>query len=224
MGLWLNVPKRQISLAIVCLLFGMALMAQLRTQNRLRQSGDGESTTDLVAISADLYDSNTTLRQEVDKLAAQQATYEQSVGSTKQTELQSEVQRLESFNGVVPVTGPGIELTVDAELRPADIEDLLNELRNAGAEAIEIGGQRVVFNTAIGGTPGSVTVNGVVVTSPIVFDAIGAPQVLGRALDRKGGMLSYLRTAYPQAHVSLVQHDSLVLPAYTASLPLRPSE
>jgi uncharacterized protein YlxW (UPF0749 family) len=218
-----KIQKGQISLTLVCLLFGIALMIQLRTQDRLRQVAPGESSTDLAVIAADLYDNNTTLRQEVDKLLNQQITYERSQGTNKKAEIQQEVQRLEAFNGVVPVTGPGIELTVDAALRPVDVEDLLNEMRNAGAEAIAISGQRVVFNTAIAGTPGHVTVNGVEVASPVVFDAIGAPDVLDRALDRKGGMLSYLRTAYPKAQVILAEHDTLLLPAYTSSLPLNPT-
>jgi len=218
-----KIRKGQISLTLVCLLFGIALMMQLRTQNRLRQVASGESSTDLAVIAADLYDNNTTLRQEVDKLLNQQITYERSQGTNKKAEIQQEVQRLEAFNGVVPVTGPGIELTIDAALRPVDVEDLLNEMRNAGAEAIAISGQRVVFNTAIAGTPGHVTVNGVEVASPVVFDAIGAPDVLDRALDRKGGMLSYLRTAYPKAQVILAEHDALLLPAYTSSLPLNPT-
>ncbi|HVC34032.1 MAG TPA: DUF881 domain-containing protein [Chloroflexota bacterium] len=218
-------PRRsQIGLAIVCLLFGMALMMQLRTQNRLRQATSGDSSTDLASIAGDLYDSNTTLRQEVDQLLGQQVAYDRSPGSDKQVQVQQEVQDLETFNGVVPVTGPGVELTIDAALRPVDVQDLLNEIRNAGAEAISIGGQRVVYNTAVAGGPGRVTVNGVTVSMPVVFEAIGAPDVLDRALDRKGGMLSYLRTSYPHAQVILAEHNSLLLPAFTSSLPLKAAD
>lgn len=218
-----KIPSGRLSLTIVCVLFGIALMMQLRAQNQVRQLTAGDSSTDLAAIAADLYDSNTTLREEVEKLLLSNANLEQSPDVNKQAEAQQEVQRLEAFNGVVPVTGPGIELTVDAALRPADVEDLLNELRNAGAEAIAIGGQRVVFNTSVGGQTGQVTVNGVAIPTPVVFDAIGAPEVLARALDRKGGMLSYLRTSYPRAQVTLAQHSSLVLPAYTGRLPIQPA-
>ncbi len=217
------VRRGQVTLAVVCLLFGIALMMQLRTQNRLRQAATGESSTDLAAIAGDLYDNNTTLRLEVDKLLRQQLTYQEAASSNKQIDMQREVQQLQTFNGVVPVTGPGVELSVDGALRPVDLEDLLNEIRNAGAEAIAINDQRVVYNTSIGGTPGHVTVNGVDVTRPLVIDAIGAPDVLDRALDRKGGMLSYLKTAYPDARLNLSEQQSLRLPAYGAALPLKPA-
>ncbi len=217
------VRRGQVTLAVVCLLFGIALMMQLRTQNRLRQAATGESSTDLAAIAGDLYDNNTTLRLEVDKLLRQQLTYQEAASSNKEIDMQREVQQLQTFNGVVPVTGPGVELSVDGALRPVDLEDLLNEIRNAGAEAIAINDQRVVYNTSIGGTPGHVTVNGVDVTRPLVIDAIGAPDVLDRALDRKGGMLSYLKTAYPDARLNLSEQQSLRLPAYGAALPLKPA-
>lgn len=217
------VRRGQVTLAIVCLLFGIALMMQLRTQNRLRQAATGESSTDLAAIAGDLYDNNTTLRLEVDKLLSQQLTYQEAASSNKQIDMQREVQQLQTFNGVVPVTGPGVELSVDGALRPVDLEDLLNEIRNAGAEAIAIDDQRVVYNTSVGGTPGHVKVNGVEVTRPLVIDAIGAPDVLDRALARKGGMLSYLKTAYPDARLNLSEQQSLRLPAYGAALPLKPA-
>lgn len=219
----MGVRTSQISLAVVCMLFGIALMMQLRTQNRLQQAASGESSTDLASIAGDLYDNNTTLRQEVDKLQSQQAAYQKYADPNKSAEIRQEVLQLQAFNGLVPVKGPGIELTIDAPLRPVDVEDMLNEVRNAGAEAIAIGGQRVIYNSAVGGTTGHVTVNGVSIASPVVFDAIGTADVLDRALDRKGGMLSYLRTEYPGAQLVLSEHDTLILPAYSAGAPPKPS-
>ncbi|HLH72669.1 MAG TPA: DUF881 domain-containing protein [Chloroflexota bacterium] len=218
---WLGTSR--LGLFFVCLIFGFALMIQLRTQESLRQSTSGESANDLATIAGDLYDSNTLLRQEVDTLLSQQGNFTRSYDAGKQEDLAAEEARLEAFNGVVEVTGPGVELTIDAALRPVDVEDLLNEVRNAGAEAIAISGQRVVYNTAIGGKTGQVTVNGVKITSPVVFDAIGAPDVLEPALARKGGMLSYLRTSYPQAQITLTRQNNLDLPAYPNQIPIHPA-
>lgn len=211
------------SLFLVCILFGFALMIQLRTQNTLRQEANGQSQTDLATIAGDLYDSNTALRQEVDNLLARQSNVDKSYNAGNQADVATEEARLEAFNGVVEVTGPGVELTIDAALRPVDVEDMLNEIRNAGGEAIAIGGERVVFNTAIGGSTGRITVNGVEIATPVVFDATGSPDVLEPALARKGGMVSYLRTAYPNARITLTRRSSLILPAYPNPLPIRPA-
>jgi uncharacterized protein YlxW (UPF0749 family) len=116
------------------------------------------------------------------------------------------------------VSGPGVELSLDADLRPVDLLDLLNELRNAGSEAISIGGQRVVYKPGVTGTTGHLFVDDLPVTTPVIIDAIGAPDVLDRALARKGGMLSYLRTSYPRAAITMTTRDSLRLPPFAGSL------
>jgi uncharacterized protein YlxW (UPF0749 family) len=204
-------------------MFGAALMVQLRTENRLRETTPSDSSTDLAAIAGDLYDNNSQLRQQVDQLLAQRTSQAQTQDPSAQAALGSELDRLKAFNGVLPVTGPGVELILDATLRPVDLLDLLNELRNAGAEAVAIGGQRIVYKSAITGSPGRLVVNQTVVDRPLVVQAIGAPDVLDRALARKGGMLSYLRTAYPKATIDMTTKDSLTLPAYGQPLPIRPS-
>jgi uncharacterized protein YlxW (UPF0749 family) len=212
----------RVGLTIVCLLFGIALVVQLRTESRIRQSVTDESSTDLAAIAGDLYDSNTALRQEVDQLLSQQNADDRTANAQKQADMAAEIRRLKAFNGVVPVSGPGVRLVLDGDLRPVDVEDLLNELRNAGSEAIAIGGQRVVYNTAVGGTTGRVLVDGVALARPIVVDAIGDPDVLERAMARKGGMVTYLRTSYPDATITLTQRTSLDLPAHAGALPIQP--
>lgn len=212
-----NVP-----LAVVCLLFGLALMLQFRTESRLRQIASPDAASDLAAIAGDLYDSNSALRQEVDQLRAQQVAAQNDQADSSYERMSRELAQLKAFNGVIPANGPGVSLAMNADLRPEDLQDLLNEFRNAGAEAIAIGNQRVVYNTAIGGRPGRLRVNESEIQSPIRIAAVGAPEVLDRALARKGGMLSYLRTSYPQATFTLRQEAYLSLPAYTDPFPIRP--
>ena len=219
----MSLSGSRLALTVVCLVFGVALMIQLRTENRIRETTSSDSSTNLAAIAGDLYDSNSQLRQEVDQLLAQRRSQAQTPAQdpSSRAELVSELDRLRAFNGVAPVTGPGVELTLDASLRPVDVLDLLNELRNAGAEAIAIGGQRVVYKSAISGSAGRLVVNQTVVDRPLVVQAIGAPDVLDRALARKGGMLNYLRTAYPKATIDMTKKDFLTLPAYGQPLPIR---
>lgn len=210
----------RLALTVVCLLFGLALVVQLRTESRLQPALSDNSPTDLEAIAADLYDSNTALQQEVDQLLTQRASGG-AVEDAKRAAAEGELEKLREFNGLVRLNGPGVELVVDAVLRPADLEDLLNELRNAGAEAIAIDGQRVVYNTAIGAAADQPTVNGVPVSAPLRIDALGASDVLERALARKGGMLAYLKTAYPRATIELTPKSELTLPPYSGTPPIQ---
>ncbi len=213
----MSASQTKVGLTVVCLLFGIALMVQFRTESRLRQVTSGDSTADLEAIAGSLYDSNSALRQEVDSLLAQRSSVERAPDAAETAGLTAELQRLRAFNGDTPVSGPGVEIVLDADIRPVDVLDLVNELRNAGAEAIAIGDQRVVFNTGIGGTPGHLLVNQTWQMRPTVIEAIGAPEVLDRALARKGGLLSYLRTSYPHATITLQTREALTLPAFTRS-------
>ncbi len=205
----------------VCLLFGIAIMVQLRTESRLQAVPAADSANDLAAIAGDLYDSNTTLRAEVNQLQLQQSAQAHNSASSNQEQSVAELERLRAFNGVVPVSGPGVVLTIDSSLRSVDLVDLLNEFRNAGAEAISIDDQRVAYNTGITQTGSQLYVNRRPIAAPIIFQATGPTDVLGAALARKGGMLSYLRTTYPQAKIELTTSDALTLPGLANPLPIK---
>lgn len=207
----------QLALTIVCVALGALLMIQFRTQGNIAKSLLAESATDHTTIISNLYESNLTLRREVGKLTAQSWEYEREHDEGKLNDMVQELNQLRILTGQSEVTGPGVQLTVQARLRAEDVLDLINELRNAGAEALTVGDQRVVARTAVRTYHGQIVVNDTVVESPFVFRAIGNPETLDRALTRKGGLLAYLQNAYPAATISLSQESSLVLPVYAGS-------
>lgn len=93
--------------------------------------------------------------------------------------------------GTVPAVGPGIRITVTAKSGDIGIDQVLNglqELRNAGAEAIEIGDVRVVASTGITESSGNgLAVDGQPIQPPYVLDVIGDPDTLATALEFDGG-------------------------------------
>jgi len=208
----------QISLTLAFLVFGALLMIQFRTQGKIAKAQLAESAADQTAIISNLYDANLELRNEVEKLSAQQQEYQRSLDQGDLTDMAADVNRLRVSTGLSEVTGPGIELLVVAEIRPPQLQDLINdlinELRNAGAEAIAVNGERIVVNSAVTTYKGKAVINGTLVDSPLVFRAIGHPDTLDRALGRKGGMVSYLRNTYPDAEITLTKQSSLTLPMY----------
>jgi uncharacterized protein YlxW (UPF0749 family) len=96
--------------------------------------------------------------------------------------------------GTVPATGPGIRATVRDPSGGVGTDQLLNgiqELRDAGAEAIEINDSvRVVAQTGIADGRGGLLVGGVPVEPPYVIEAIGSPQTLESGLDFAGGFVT----------------------------------
>lgn len=211
----------QLTITLVCLIFGALLMIQFRTQGKIAKAQLAESASDQAAIISNLYDANLELRREVAKLAVQQQEYERSLEQSDLTDMATELNKLRVLTGLSEVSGPGVELRVSTQIRPEYVQDLVNEFRNAGAEAIAISGQRVAANSALTSYEGKVVIDGTILEAPFVFEAIGSPETLDRALGRKGGMVSYLKNTYPEAEILLAKRASLTLPMYAGPVKMQ---
>jgi uncharacterized protein YlxW (UPF0749 family) len=100
--------------------------------------------------------------------------------------------------GTLPAEGPGVRVTVTDKSTGVGTNQLidgLQELRDAGAEVIELNDTvRVVAQTSLQDTTGGgVLVDGKTLKPPYVIDAIGDPQTLATALDFTGGFISEVR-------------------------------
>lgn len=207
----------QFSVALVCVILGALLMLHYRTQIRIGSAKFAESATDQTTIISNLYESNVGLRKEAEALLAQTTESERTLDDISITSIEQDLRRLRVFNASAPVTGPGISLRVSSDLQPEHVLDLINELRNAGAEAIALNDVRLGVDSTVASSRGLVLVDGNVIGSPLVFRAIGSPEALDRALGRKGGVVSYLRNAYTGTELVLSKHDALTLPARQAA-------
>lgn len=115
-------------------------------------------------------------------------------------ESRAQVEALSILAGTVPAQGPGVVVrlvdpqdAVDASL----LLDAVQELRDAGAEALQIGDQRIVASTWFADPPGNqrgVLVGGVLVDAPYEIRAIGDPRTMSAALRIPGGVVDSLRT------------------------------
>lgn len=207
----------QISLTVVAILLGLLLVMQLRTQGRIAKSVAAQSATDQATMISSLYDSNLNLRGEVEKLRSELSNYDGSPDQRDIVAMIRELNNLRIINGLRETTGPGVQLTAIANLKAEDLQDLVNELRNAGAEAIALNGKRVVVKTAIYADGPALYVDGDQIGPPYVLLAIGQPDTLEKALLRKGGLVTYLQNTYPDATISVMKRANIALPAYQKS-------
>ncbi|HEY3079697.1 MAG TPA: DUF881 domain-containing protein [Chloroflexota bacterium] len=203
----------QLWLTAVCLLFGVLLMIQFRTQGKIAKSLQTESSTDQAQIIGNLYDANIALRNEVASLARQLEQQRDEAAPGRVSELTADLEKLRVVNGTAPTTGPGVKLTIAADVRIEDVQDLVNELRNAGAEAVALNGGRITARSALRSDRGQVVLNDRRVVAPYVFEVIGSPEILERAITRKGGLLSYLQNTYPDGQIAIRKAERLDLPA-----------
>lgn len=205
-----------LSLILVCLVLGLLLVIQLRSQHDIRQAA---SSADWGFVVADLIDSNLRLRAEVEALQAQLDQFQDDGGGGALLEsLVDEVNHLRVINGLVAVSGPGIELAIEGPISVLDLHDLINELRNAGAEALALNGQRIVAWSAIGSDGEHVTVDGQPVHAPYHLEAIGQAQTLEVALNRPGGLVRLLQQARTGTSIAVNKRDRLTLPVYDQPL------
>ena len=98
------------------------------------------------------------------------------------------------------------------------MEDVLNELRNAGAEALAVANVRDVPGVVVVGPAGGVSVGGTLLGDPFEIAAVGDPQVLTGSLTRAGGVFAQLAATYPGAALTVVPVDAIEVPATTRAL------
>lgn len=180
--------RRQVVVGLLLALVGFAAVTQVRatevddTYATLRQQ-------DLIDVLNGL--AGTTQRAEAEIARLQDTRDElQSVTSRRQAALeqaQGEVDTLSILAGLVPVTGPGIRLTVTEETGEVEVGsmiDAIQELRTVGAEAIQFNGEvRIIAQSSFTDIVGGLEIDGIEVQSPYVIDVIGDPDVLSGALD-----------------------------------------
>jgi uncharacterized protein YlxW (UPF0749 family) len=182
---------------LLCALLGVAIVTQVR-QNESGDSLETARPADLLVLLDSLQQREAALNTEVADL---QRTLEQlrASGSSDQAAIENAQARLAALSvliGTVAATGPGVTLTVQdtAPGVPAEtMLDVINELRAAGAEAMEIrGGQaavRVGVDTWVVGPPGALVIDGQTVNPPYSLLAVGDPATLAAAMNIPGGAM-----------------------------------
>ena len=209
----------QLSLTILCFVLGLLLVAQFRTQRMTSRALLSASTADQLAMISSLVENNAHLREEMESLEEQLGEYQQTTGRAMLGALVQELNKVRIINGLVEVSGSGVEISIDGPIGVLDVQDLINELRNAGAEAWTINGERLTLYSIFTSTEdGAMTVNGTPLSRPYVLQAIGQPETMETALLRKGGLIATLERKYEGLAVSLIRREKMVLPVYKGAI------
>lgn len=204
----------QLSVTAVAFLLGLLVVAQLRSQAGL--SGlEARSAQELTVLVANLTSRNDELRTEVATLEREVSDLSQAAarGESSVDRLQTDLARLRVWAGLDPVVGPGVRITLSGPLPGSAVEELINELRNAGAEAIAVGGVRIVPGSVVAGPPGAISVENTALGDPFEIEAIGSPETLTGSLTRMGGIVAQLSARFPEATITVTPLDRLRLPA-----------
>lgn len=181
--------------AVFCLLGLLVTLALVRGSDD--EPWRGARTEDLVQILDDLGERQERLEAESARLSALEADLEQGSTAEALAEARRQQEALEVLSGTTPVTGPGVRIVIDdpaGDVDSAVLLDAVQELRDAGAEAIAIGDVRVVVDTWFGDGPDGLVASGRPVGRPITIEAIGDPDTLAGAVGIPGGLADSVRT------------------------------
>lgn len=209
----------QLAVTAVAFVLGLLVVAQLRIQQATPALA-GVSSQDLTVLVANLNTGNDQLRAEIVSLERElgQLRGDQVRGETSLDQLRGDLDEVRAFAGLAPVVGRGVRITVAGPITGPSVEELLNELRNAGAEALAVDGVRVVPGAVVAGPPGALSLEGVRLGAPFEVRAIGGPETLVGSLTRAGGLVAQLAATEPLASLTVTPTDRMVLPATTRSL------
>ncbi len=217
------------TLFLLCAILGAMLALSVRTQ---------QAVTHVAAVTA----SDILLRQVDDlqrtvKAQQSQITKYEAGASSNSAEVRavsSDLKTAKFMAGLTAVQGPGVEVTLNDSKKPfdvplaalppgagppniihdIDINQTVNELKQAGAEAISVNDQRLVATSAVRCAGPTVYVNNTQSATPFVIKAIGDPKTLEAALNIPGGEADQMK-AFDKAMFSVQPMKRLAVPAYS---------
>jgi uncharacterized protein YlxW (UPF0749 family) len=203
---------------LLAVLLGLAIATQVQlTQER----GLSElSQTDLIRVLDDISSRSSRLDAQIRELEATRDRLKSGTGSSAEAleQAQKRADTLGILAGTVGATGPGISMTLSdpqQSLTAPIILDLVQELRDAGAEAIDVGGVRVVASSFVGEVDGTITIDGKSVSRPIRIAAIGDSKTLSSAMTIPGGIVETVRQK--GASATVVEQDTIEITSLHAA-------
>ena len=177
-------PSRaQAIVAVLLAVVGFAAVTQVRA-NEIDNTYAGLREQDLIDVLNGLAGTTQRAESEIARLESTRRDLQSSTDSRQAAlaQAQDRADTLAILAGLVPVTGPGIRITVTEESAPVDIDtmlDTIQELRAAGAEAMQINGKvRIVAQSSVEEATGGIYVDGTLLSAPYVIDVIGEPHTL----------------------------------------------
>lgn len=209
----------QVALAAIALLLGFLLVVQVRAQ----QAGTGleaQSSQDLTLLIANLTTRSDALRAELADIQRQLDAMNaaKARGETSAGQLRGDLERVRLWAGLEPAAGPGVRIVIEGPVPAVAVAEVVNELRNVGAEAIAVGGVRVVAGSVIAGPVGGLSIDDTALGPRVEVIAIGNAPALTGALTRAGGIVAQVQGSNPDIGVEVTPLDSIEVPATARTL------
>ncbi len=219
--------KAALTLGIVCLILAIAISIQLKTiddtNSTVSQTLTGNELRDQILKWKEKYDNSTTTLEQTER-NLEETRLRSTLNDESAIAKEEEIKLDNTLLGLTDVIGNGIVISLKdnntvkrANISPSDnielylvhagdLVEVVNALRNAGAEAISINGQRITNFSAIYCAGNVVVVNGEKISSPVEIKAIGSPELLYGSLTIPGGYLELMSETGVMVEVKKVEN------------------
>lgn len=204
----------QLAVAALALVLGFLAVVQFRAQ---ATAGGLEnlSAADLTTLIANLNTRNQQLAAEESDLRARLAEL-RAAGTQHERvaeSLRDELSRVRRWAALDPVVGRGIRIAVSGPIGANGVNDLLNELHSAGAEAIAIESVRLTQADVVADLPGGLGVENLALSGSFTVWAVGNPAVLTASLTRIGGIIGQIQASQPEVTIEVEPQLAIELAA-----------
>ena len=223
-----------ISLGIMCFILTFLIIVQYRTIKNANSVAGTNVNSELkteVLKWKERYEQIYSVLEKTENIL--EVKREQATNNSNDSnKMQKELKTLNSLIGTIDVKGDGIILIVADNnnvtsqtvgilgninnylIHDRDLLMLVNELKNAGAEAISINGERIVNTTSITCDGNVILINGNKISSPFEIKAIGSQEALIGALQRPGGYLEQQLEGYGLV-TSIEKQEDIIIYKYS---------
>lgn len=214
-----------ITIGIMFLILTAVIFLQVKTIKQTDVTSIENMREDEIRTEITSYkQKNEELKKKIEETNLKISEYEETISTDKKASevLEEELTQLNNIIGKNNVIGNGVIVTLTdtryQKITSEDIRNLLNALKSAGAEAISINDQRVVYDTYIVDINNTfISVGGVNMVSPYIVKAIGDPKYLESGLNQK--QYGYIDTILTEGKdVTLERKDDILISKYTGNL------
>lgn len=228
-----NKLKMQISVGLICMILGFAITIQFRSVQKNNGAGtiSGLRAAEIQSMYQKEKEKNEALYIDYERIKNDLDQYKEAINDTNTTTklLKEQLDNAEVLAGMKEVEGPGVVVKMsdgtktplpgESEslywLHDADLLLVINELKDAGAEAISVNGERLISTSEVRCVGSVLSVNNVRTGAPFIINAIGDPKTLESALLFKGGVVADI-AAYCEVDVKTA--ENVVVPAYKGAV------
>lgn len=202
-----------ILIIVLCATLGFGYAIQLNNPASSYETMSEDELTRLISQTStqvqNLQDRKTQLTNQLDSL---KAAVDKQAQAKRIAQQNADASGL--LSGRLPAQGQGVNIVVTEgskkKVDAATLFELIEELRNAGAEVMAFNAVRVVTSTYVSDTKNGVECDGSSLTAPYTIKAIGDPQNLQNAVNIAGGVGSQLKVQFG-ANVTVTSSSNVVI-------------